>query len=376
MFIYVSMMIWNAFCGLLSKDAESICIIEGRIEKRSNLFFSLITMAYIAFFIGQVDSLFDLVTYQEDYASIPSEPSQIGEYMKNVEKYPGFFGLQVLFKSFISTDFFHFNLTLVIFDCIAILYLYRKYSCSFAFSIFLFLASEKHIWMINGIKQFLAVCIIFCFSKYLMENKFWKFAIGVLVASLFHTSALVVIPVYFFVHGKPWNKKMILILIGSILAITFVAEFTDIIDILLSDSIYDASVLTNNSGGSNWLRIPIAAAPAIIALITRKKIEITAPKYINICINMSLVSACIYLVATFTSGIHMGRLPIYFELYGYISLPWLLNNAFDEETCKTAKITCVVCYLIMYYLISWETPYFSKVLDIYMMPYNIFILPN
>jgi len=127
--------------------------------------------------------------------------------------------------------------------------------------------------------------------------------------------------------------------------------------------------------GSNWLRIPIAAAPAIIALVSRKKIEDTAPKYINICINMSLVSACIYLVAAFTSGIHMGRMPIYFELYGFVSLPWLLDNAFDKETGKTVKIVCVVCYLIMYYLISWGTPYFSRILEIYMSPYNMFIVP-
>ena len=367
-------MIWNAFCGLLSKDSEVTCIIEGREEKRSNFFFSFLTMAYIAFFLGHIDSLFDLTAYEMGYKTVPYEPSQILEYMKTVEKYPGFFGLEVLFKTFISTEFFHFNLTLVIFDCLAILYFYRKYSCSFSFSMFLFLASEKHIWMVNGVKQFLAVCIILCFSKYLMEKKFWKFAIGVFIASLFHTSALVVIPVYFFVHGKPWNKKMLLILFGSILAVTFVSEFTGIMEIILSDTNYDSSVLETYSG-SNWLRIPIAAAPAIIALVSRKKIEDTAPKYINICINMSLVSACIYLVAAFTSGIHMGRMPIYFELYGFVSLPWLLDNAFDKETGKTVKIVCVVCYLIMYYLISWGTPYFSRILEIYMSPYNMFIVP-
>ncbi len=367
MFIYVSMMIWVAICGLVSKGSESTCIIEGKEEKRTNYFFSLITIAYIAFFMGNVQIIFDLYEYENNYNILPSEPSELLEYIKSIKKYPGFYVFQVLFKTYVSTEFLHFNFFLVIFDCLAVLYIYRKYSCSFAFSVFLFLVTEKHIWMVNGVKQFLAVCIILCFSKYLMEKKFWRFALGVLIASFFHTSALVVIPVYFFVHGRPWNKKMLLILFGTILAIVFVPQFAKIIDWALGESNYNTSVLGTNNG-SNWLRVPIAAVPAIIALVTRKKIIDTAPKYINVCINMSLISSCIYLIAAFTSGIHMGRLPIYFELYSYISLPWLLDNAFDKETGRTVKIACVICYLIMYYLISWKTPYFSLALNIFITP--------
>jgi len=367
MFVYVSMMLWTALCGFLSKDTQTDYLIEGKIEKRIHPFFAVLIMGYIAIFMGTFFGHFDLPTYESGFNGLPYEPSEIPSYMETVTKYPGFHGLQILFKCFISTEFLHFNLMLVIFDCIAILYLFRKYSCNFAFSVFLFLAAAKHTWMVNGIKQFFANCIILLGCKFLMEKKFFKFAAFVIVASFFHTSALIVLPIYFFVHGKPWNKKMLLILAASLLAVVFLSSFTNILDFILEATDYGTSVLEDNSG-SNILRVPIAAVPAVIALISRKKIEKIAPKYINICINMSLISACLYFISSFTSGIHMGRLPIYFDLYSFISLPWLIDNAFDNKTNKFVKTSCIACYLLMYFVLDWKTPYYSKVLDIYITP--------
>jgi transmembrane protein EpsG len=365
------MMIWTALCGFISKGSESTCIIEGRHEKRTNYFFALITMAYIVLFMGSLCGAFDLPAYENGFNAIPSEPSQISEYMDNLEKYPGFYGFQILFKTYVSTQFHHFTTVVVAFDCIVIAYVFRKYSSDFALSVFIFLASGKFLLMGNAVKQFLATCIIFAFSKFLFEKKFLPFAAIVIAASTFHTSALVVLPFYFFVHGKPWNKKMMLVIIGSILSITFLSSFTSILDSVLEATDYDSASYSDamkSGNGSNILHFLIAAVPPAIAFIGKKKVEEKAPQYINVCINMSIVSACIYLIASFTSGILMGRMPIYFQMYSFIALPWLLNNVFDKETQKTVKIICIACYLIMYYLVFFRMPYYSVVLGIYITP--------
>lgn len=46
---------------------------------------------------------------------------------------------------------------------------------------------------------------------------------------------------------------------------------------------------------------------------------------------MSIVSAGIYLVSMFTSGIYIGRLPIYCSLYSYVLLPWEIKHLFNEK---------------------------------------------
>lgn len=370
MFIYVSMMIWTAICGLISKGSETITVLEGKAEKRTNHLFAFLTMAYIVFFMGSITAAFDVPVYEAVYATLPSEPSELSSYIDKIDKYPGFNIFQVLFKTYISTEFYHFLTAIVIFDCLALAYVFRKYSCSFAFSFFLHIASGKIIWMVNGIKQFLAACIILAFSKFLMEKKFIPFAIGVIFASLFHTSAIVVLPVYFFVHGKPWNKKMLFMMLCSVLAITFVSSFTNILDFFLESTSYDSSYTNGlkTHSGSNIMHVVVAAVPSVIALIGKKTVEEKAPKYINICINMSIVTACVFLVSSFTSGILMGRMPIYFQMYSFIALPWLIENVFDKESAKVIKIVCVLCYLFMYYILFWDMPYYSKVLNIYITP--------
>ncbi len=368
MIIYVSMLIWTALCGLVGKQYETISIVDGREERRTSYLFALLTMGYIVFFMGSFRWAFDMGMYEAVFDSVIAEPSEIPEYMRNIDKYPGFYGFQILFKTYISSKFYHFTTVIVAFDCFAIGYVFRKYSCNFALSVFLLITSGKITWMVNGVKQFLAACIILAFSKFLMEKKFIPFAIGVLIAMQFHTSAIVVLPVYFFVHGKPWNKKMLIMLACSLLAITSVSTFTNILDSFLEAADYSSESYTNalNSGyGSNILHFFIALVPAVIALIGKKTVEEKAPRYINVCINMSIVTACVFLIASFTSGVFMGRMPIYFQMYSFIALPWLLDNVFDKKSAKTIKIVCIICYLVMYFMTYANSPYISSVLNIY-----------
>ncbi len=369
MFIYVSMMLWTALCGLISKGSEQTCLIQGKHEKRINRIFVFLIMGYIVLFLGSLCGVGDIPAYERAFINTPTDPSQIKTYVED-GKYPGFSALQILFKIYISENFYNFTTLIIAFDCLALSYVFRRYSPDFAFTVFLFIASGKIFSLATATKQFLAAAIILAFSKFLMEKKFIPFAVGVIIASLFHKSAIIMLPVYFFVHGKPWNKKMLLILIATILSITFVSSFSSLLDSIMEDVGYgDSYIDSMKSGeGSNILHFLIASVPAAIALISKKKVEDLAPPYINVCINMSIVTACFYLAASFTSGILMGRLPIYTQTYSFISLAWLLENAFDKQTGKFLKISCVICYCVLYYLVFWETPYYSVLLNIYITP--------
>ena len=67
------------------------------------------------------------------------------------------------------------------------------------------------------------------------------------------------------------------------------------------------------------------------------------------CVNMSLLSTGIYVVSIFTSGILVGRLPIYFSLYNYILLPWELEYIFTVRSKKILYLLMIGAYLVFYY---------------------------
>ena len=66
----------------------------------------------------------------------------------------------------------------------------------------------------------------------------------------------------------------------------------------------------------------------MIAFCGRKIIAQKNNAFINICVNMSVICVGIYFLVIFTSGVLVGRLPVYFELYNIISVSYthLLNG--------------------------------------------------
>ena len=75
---------------------------------------------------------------------------------------------------------------------------------------------------------------------------------------------------------------------------------------------------------------------------------------------MSVICAGIYFLGIFTSGILVGRLPIYFELYNLILLPYLLKECFTKESSKIMFVLCTIGFLGFYYLQMKNSYYVSE----------------
>ena len=75
-----------------------------------------------------------------------------------------------------------------------------------------------------------------------------------------------------------------------------------------------------NDDGTNIIRVLVYSIPAILSFIGRKWLNAENNQCINLCTNMSIISAAIYMVSAGTSGVFLGRLPIFTSLYSYILL--------------------------------------------------------
>ena len=349
---YIFTLIWPAVVALLYNmtGAKKVPVrVLGKKEPRVGWGWAILLAIPLIVVAAQRGYFADTSLYIINFKNMPDSVSEISSYMQTVQKDELFSFVSVLIKAFITKNYEVYLGILATFQMLVLAKIYRKYSTDFFMSMFLFVASTDYLsWMFNGLRQFTAVCIILLAFNFILTKKYLFAILIILFASFFHGSALLVIPFIFIVQGKAWNKKTLLFLFGVIVAVAFVDQFTNILDSALADTQYKNVVSDWTQGqddGTNILRVLVYSVPAIISLYGKRTIDKVDNRLINICTNMSIASAGIYVVSMFTSGIYIGRLPIYFSLFSYILLPWEISHIFSKNSSKLISFILYVCYI-------------------------------
>ena len=351
---YYLILVWVAVAwmiGLCTKVQRTEYVCGEKVQRYYPLWAFLIYLPLVIWsgFRGYVG---DTGAYMEMFREIPSGLRNIPSYMDTIEKDKGFYFLSAVIKNLISDNVNVYFIILALIQVVLLIKVYRKYSSNYIVTFFLFVASTDYIsWMFNGIRQFTAVTITFFAFEYILKKKYVPAVLIVLFAALFHGSALLVLPFIFIAQGQAWNKKTILFIIAVIVAVMFIGKFTDILDTLLAETQYK-NVVSDwqewQDDGTNIIRVLVYAIPSILSLVGLRFIKYAEDPVINLCTNMSIASVGLYVVSMFTSGIFIGRLPIYFSLYSYILLPWEIEHMFSEKSIKLVYLAMIAGYLGFY----------------------------
>ena len=198
----------------------------------------------------------------------------------------------------------------------------------------------------------MAVSIGLLATTWILKKKYIPVIVTVLFAAQFHRTALLLIPIILIAQGKPWNAKTMLFIACMLIAVIFVDQFTDFLDEALVETQY-TSVVSDwqawGDDGTNPLRVLVYSLPAIFSLIGIKYIMEENDAVINLATNMSIITMGLYLISMFTSGIFIGRLPIYASLYSSgILLPWEMDHLFNKESAQILKLCLVIFYIALY----------------------------
>ena len=337
--------------GLCTKVQRTEYVCGEKVQRYYPLWAFLIYLPLVIWsgFRGYVG---DTGAYMEMFREIPSGLRNISSYMDTIEKDKGFYLFSAVIKDLIGDNVNVYFIILALIQVALLIKVYRKYSSNYIVTFFLFVASTDYIsWMFNGIRQFTAVTITFFAFEYILKKKYVPAVLIVLFAALFHGSALLVLPFIFIAQGQAWNKKTILFIIAVIVAVMFIGKFTDILDTLLAETQYK-NVVSDwqdfQDDGTNIIRVLVYAIPSILSLVGLRFIKYADDPVINLCTNMSIASVGFYVVSIFTSGIFIGRLPIYFSLYSYILLPWEIEHMFSEKSIKLVYLAMIAGYLGFY----------------------------
>ena len=359
---YILILIWTAIIGILSLLSVNgfyrMETVNGERVRRVTPFFAVVAVLPLVIWAGYRGYVGDTAAYIRTFGEMPVSFSGIGNYINSVKKDQGFYFVSAVIKCIIGNRQVLYFIILAAVQCFLLFRIYRKYSSAYVVSFFLFIASTDYIsWIFNGMRQFTAVAITVVCFPWILEKRYIRAIIGILIASLFHQSALLLLPFVFIVQGKAWNKKTLLFIFAVIVAVMFADRFTNILDTMLAETQYE-NVVSDwenwQDDGTNLLRVLVYSVPTILSLIGLKYIRQEGDPLINLCTNMSIASAGLYVISMFTSGIFIGRLPIYFSLYNYILLPWEINKIFTKQSARLIYIAMIIAYL-GFYLYSLRT---------------------
>lgn len=317
---YWWLLIWLAVMALISSITLTVRQenVLGQKAMRTKWLFAICIFLPIfiqASFRGDIG---DSYSYRMMFKELPNTISELLAYMSTVTKDKGFSLLSGLIKIVFGENTTVYFLILALFQSIVLVAVYRKYSCRYLVSVFLFVASTDYLsWMFNGIRQFTAVTLLFAATGLMLKKKWIPTFAIILLAATIHQSALLMMPICIIAQGKAWNKRSVFFLAAALIAIVFVNQFTNILDSMMQETQYANMVSDWNEwgdNGTNALRVLVYAVPTILSLIGLKYIQAEDNIVINFCTNMSIVSTGLYIISMFTSGVFIGRLPIYASL--------------------------------------------------------------
>ncbi len=333
--------------------------VDGRKELHYRWTPVLMVVIPLIWLAGTRSNIGDTGAYRSAFLSMNTSWNDFLEIIEGNSKDKGFSFFTLFIKRIIgSNDKVYF--TIIASICImCVACIYKKYSCNFIMSMFLFIASSDYVqWNYNGMRQFIAVSIAFAATDWLIKKKYLKYFLLILLLSTIHASALIMIPISFIVQGKAWNIKTVCLIVSALVTINYSDATIGIITDFMSDTQYSSEIgQFLETQGTNILRVLVFCIPPIMALLFRRWLDEADSIILNLSANMSIVSMGAYLVSAVTSGIFIGRVPIYFSLYNYILIPWIVENVFDKKSQKIVYVVLIGCYLIFYYyqmMVVWN----------------------
>ncbi|MER2169273.1 MAG: EpsG family protein [Psychrobacillus psychrodurans] len=329
-----------------------------QIPLKANKTLFIIVIIFLALISGFRSSIGDTGYYMYSYKFLNNNLSEV--FLTNEF---GFSFIQFILKKITTNPQFFLVITSLITISLIFITLYR-YSKILSLSIFLFIASGIYISSMNGLRQFLVAAIIFFSISLIINNKKWKYIILILLLSTIHTSALVMIPVYFIVRQKAWSKRIFILITCSIILFLGFNSLFDYFSNIFQYTQYGnyiGTFGTETYSGANKIRIIVAAVPLILSFIY-KNILMEKLSHYNIYVNFALLNFIIMLFASYNWI--FARLGIYFDLYNLILLPAIIRYCFDKKQTILVGYLTIALYTIYFYYQVEPYTYTSYYLDI------------
>ncbi len=188
-------------------------------------------------------------------------------------------------------------------------------------SVFMFVTIGQYFTSFNLIRQILAAAIVFSGSKYMYERNFIRYFLVVILAALFHKTALIMIP-FFFVLNLRFNiTKLLLILLGLAISMSSIESILRFVQLQFYDHYIEGSYGMTGFG-FNSIVLPLAIL--FFILFHYPKLDCSNNQKVNLWVN-----AVIFYVFFTLLGLQVmmiQRLSHFFAPYVLLLVPYIIGK--------------------------------------------------
>lgn len=343
---------WIYEAGSFKKTSitKSGVIYHKRISDRASKVFFFALLIVMVCFSGLRTFMNDTATYMNNFENdIPIGLNNIRYLDWSIGSNPLFHIYMILVKTYISKSPSTFIFLTSCFVVSSFLFFLDRYAVNFSLSCYLFITFLVYAFTMGAMKQTIATAMVIWTIPMILRHKRIEAAILILFAILIHPYVILYFAAFFLTDGV-WNRKAVLALIATFVAGIFFSEFVVVL-IDIASSIgdeYDAGMLGGQ--GVNIFRLAFYLIVPIFAFLNRKSLLRTKNKFYFLCINLSIISSCFMILASFGGANMFGRMANYFDIFHCLSIPIILK--YGRETGRYRKIITgglCVCFLIFYY---------------------------
>lgn len=316
--------------------------LRGRSGK-PNLLFTVMIMAILVLVSGLRNGIGDTGAYKQLYRTIVSAGNiPYGSYETGFVVF-----LTLLTHISINPQFMIFVNALITNVCnIGVL---RKYSSLFELQTYMYITSGYYLVTMNGVRQALVAAVMFASTKFITQGKFKTYFLITILMYTFHTSALIMIPVYFIARQEVWSRKTLIFFLLLPILFLFFNPLASIMFKTIEGSryaSYEEAILTGGEGGSSIFRVLVSLVPVVMAFLGRRKLKEQWADS-NVFVNMSVMNLII-MIFSLTNWL-FARFAFYFQPYNFILLPYMIKNLFNRHEKQFVYILFLVFYFVYFY---------------------------
>lgn len=232
----------------------------------------------------------------------------------------------------------------------AFTFFYYRYSRNMFLSFYLHVTIGLFSVTMSAFRQTIAICIILFAFDAMLKNKFFKFVIIVLIASLFHTSAIFFLPIYFIKDIKITKRRGIFLFFTTITMLVLVAPIATFFEFILPARYIIYGLHSELNPISRLLIVTSLLIPAACLFFWSRveKLEEKEFRLFSILIVLSCVNAFINIMALNSSMIL--RMSFYFTPFNMILIPNIIEGIRNKPIKLIALYAAVLLPLIQFIL--------------------------
>ena len=267
-------------------------------------------------------------------------------------KYENFaFDILICITKFLDLDFYFFLFICSLIINIGIIFFIKRYSTKFSLSLFIYIILY-YTSTFNIMRQWIACSIFLLAFKYIVDKKIIKYVCMIIIASLFHTTAIILLLIYPFLQETIIKEKIFILTVTIVIAMTITILIPQIDNIILNiagkfGSNYATKYANYVGYYSNYTNVVLGIIALVIITLYRHIKGNENPEYSNVIYIFLFLYTILGILAT--KSFIINRLMIYFVPSFFIGFPYVLKLFKNKQL-----IIQITIYMLLFSIIIIE----------------------